>query len=112
MLKNESVDIVIDATGCVRMIYDESIDAIAIGRLEISRASHVEPTGEGHWTADLCPVGGPMLGPYHNRSDALRAEVAWLRQHWLIAGPTESTNVFQNQNIIRMQVDPSTTKEE
>jgi len=83
MLTKDPIDIVIDASGIVRMIYDESIDANAIGRVEIHRGSHVEPTSEGQWTADLSPVGGPTLGPYPLRSDALGAEVAWLSRHWL-----------------------------
>jgi hypothetical protein len=78
------MDVVIEANGNVRMIYDESIDAHAIGKPRISRGSHVEPTADGQWTADLSPVGGPCLGPFNQRSDALSAEIVWLRQHWLI----------------------------
>jgi hypothetical protein len=83
MRSDDPVDIVIDKGGTVRMIYGESIDACAIGRVEIHRGSHVEPTSEGQWTADLSPVGGPILGPYPLRSEALQAEVAWLSRHWL-----------------------------
>ncbi len=63
-------------------IYDESLDLHALGRPEISRASHVEPTADGQWTADLSPVAGPLLGPFATRSQALTAEVAWLDE-WL-----------------------------
>ena len=59
-------------------IYDESLDMHTLGRPEISRASHVEPTADGQWTADLSPVHGPLLGPFPTRSQALAAEVAWL----------------------------------
>jgi hypothetical protein len=69
--------------GTVRAIYDESIDLGALGRPTIARASHVEPTPGGHWTADLTPVGGPVLGPYDRRSEALEAERGWLERHWL-----------------------------
>lgn len=31
--------------------------------------------------ADLSPVGGPLLGPYQRRSEALAAEVQWLAEH-------------------------------
>ena len=41
-------------------------------------ASHVEPVGEGQWQADLSPVGGPLLGPYDTRTEAIQAEVDWL----------------------------------
>jgi hypothetical protein len=30
-------------------------------------------------------VGGPILGPFQKRSEALTAELAWLQQHWLTA---------------------------
>ena len=41
------------------------------------------PTRDGRWHADLRPVGGPVLGPFDRRSEALAAEVAWLEEHWL-----------------------------
>ena len=31
----------------------------------------------------LTPVNGPRLGPYHMRSKAISAEIAWLREFWL-----------------------------
>jgi len=69
--------------GQIQAIYGESIDLRALGSLAISRASHVEPDATGNWLADLSPVGGPMLGPYELRSDALAAELRWLEEHWL-----------------------------
>jgi len=48
------------------------------------RGSHVEPDSAGHWTADLSPVGDPILGPFATRSEALAAEIAWLRDHWFV----------------------------
>ena len=69
--------------GTVRAIYDESVDLAALGRPTIARASHVEPTHDGRWTADLTPVGGPVLGPFDQRSEALEAEREWLGRHWL-----------------------------
>ncbi|TWU51149.1 hypothetical protein [Rubripirellula reticaptiva] len=77
------MDIVINTFGDVRMIYHEGIDPHAIGRPTIRRGSHVEPTADGYWTADLSPVDGPVLGPFKTRSSALAAEVAWLGKHWL-----------------------------
>ncbi len=72
----------IDIQGVVRCIYAESIDLAAIGSVDIKRASHVEPTTDGQWTADLSPVAGPILGPFAARSDALAAELNWLRSNW------------------------------
>jgi len=53
------------------------------GEARTARASHVEPTSDNRWTADLSPVGGPVLGPFDERSEALKAEVAWLNQYVL-----------------------------
>ena len=69
--------------GTVRAIYDELIDLTVLGRPTITRASHVEPDEQGRWLADLKPVGGPVLGPFDRRSEALEAEHDWLERHWL-----------------------------
>jgi hypothetical protein len=69
--------------GTVRAIYDEAIDLGVLGRPTITRASHVEPDEQGRWLADLTPVGGPVLGPFDRRSEALDAERDWLERHWL-----------------------------
>jgi hypothetical protein len=76
------MEIVISPAGNVRCIYDEAIDIHALGKIEIQRASHVEPDQQGQWTADLSPVSGPTLGPFVHRSEALAAEIQWLREHW------------------------------
>jgi len=59
--------------GTIRCVYAENIDLASIGHVSISRGSHVEPDQEGCWYADLAPVGGPRLGPFSRRSDALNA---------------------------------------
>lgn len=80
------MQLIIDPLGTVRCLYDERIDLTALGSLSISRASHVEPTADGQWTADLGPVGGPALGPFARRAAALAAETAWLEANWLLPG--------------------------
>ncbi len=55
------------------------------GSMNIQRGSHVEPTADGQWTADLSPVAGPVLGPFTLRTAALAAERQWLEEHWLIS---------------------------
>jgi hypothetical protein len=77
------MDLIISPTGSVRCIYGEAIRLASLGKLEIERASHVEPTASGEWTADLSPVSGPKLGPFPNRTAALRAEQDWLATNWL-----------------------------
>ena len=81
------MQLVIDPAGGVRCVYDETLPLADFGRLTISRGSHVEPNADGLWTADLSPVGGPLLGPFATRSTALAAERDWLEQHWLSHGP-------------------------
>ncbi len=75
--------LVVDSCGQVRCVYAEGIDLHALGDLCIARASHVEPDAAGNWWADLTPVGGPKLGPFDRRSQALGAEHDWLEAHWL-----------------------------
>ena len=76
--------LVVDSRGSVHCLYDETIDLRGLGQASIRRASHVEPNDAGQWRADLSPVGGPILGPYPLRSQALEAETAWLESHWLL----------------------------
>jgi hypothetical protein len=77
------MQLLIGPDGTISCIYDESIDLSTLGKLSISRGSHVEPTESGQWQADLSPVSGPLLGPFDTRSQALAAEHAWLEHHWL-----------------------------
>jgi hypothetical protein len=77
------MQLVIGKDGRVRGIYGEEIDLAVFGTAKIDRASHVEPDAQGRWMADLSPVGGPTLGPFDRRSEALEAEVSWLEENWL-----------------------------
>ena len=77
------MNIVIAADGTARCVYGEALDLRALGHMELRRASFVEPDVQGRWHADLSPVGGPVLGPFKQRSAALAAEACWLDEHWL-----------------------------
>ena len=77
------MQIVITSDGSVRCIYSDLLDLHTLGRLQIRRGSHVEPTPEGYWQVDLSPVKGPRLGPYRKRQEALDAEIQWLEESWL-----------------------------
>ena len=79
--------LVIGADGVSRCLYGEDIDLGELGRLTISRASHVEPDEAGSWWADLSPIGGPRLGPFPRRSEALTAEKEWLEKHVISRRP-------------------------
>ena len=74
------MELVVGCDGGVKCIYDEALDLRELGKLQITRASHVEPDAEGYWWADMAPSGGPMLGPYSSRTEALQAEREWLAE--------------------------------
>ena len=75
------MQIIISPGGVMRMLYSEFFDIITFGKASISRASHVEPDHRGLWYADLSPVQGPRLGPFHKRSEALTAESDWINHN-------------------------------
>ena len=81
------MDLLIEPSGTVRCVFGEEIDLGELGQLSIRRGSHVEPTPDGRWTADLAPVDGPLLGPFPTRTAALEAEVTWLQENWLLPSP-------------------------
>jgi len=82
----------VDPGGLVTCVYGEAIDLAALGSLTIRRASHVEPDDQGHWWADLAPVGAARLGPFGWRSEALRAAAAWLDEHLARVRPAPRTS--------------------
>ena len=90
------MDLIIEPGGTARCVYGEAIDLGCLGDLTIRRGSYVEPDDYGQWWAYLSPVGGPLLGPFMFRSEALRAERDWLERHWLYpdghSPPAESSS--------------------
>ena len=74
------MELVVDAGGDIRCVYGEELDLRELGKLQITRASHVEPDRDGFWWADMGPVDGPVLGPFAERSAALSAERAWVTE--------------------------------
>jgi hypothetical protein len=78
------MQLVIHTDGRIRCLYDERLSLTSLGTIQIRRGSHVEPDAAGRWQADLAPVGGPRLGPFTLRSQALEAERRWLEEHWLL----------------------------
>ena len=98
------MDIIITANGNLRFIHNDEVSILMDnGHTTITRASHVEPasgycklhgecmavecTAHGceplgtarQWAADMAPSGGPVLGPFESRTEALAAEVKWLQ---------------------------------
>ena len=78
MNEPSTMDLFVDSAGDIRCIYGEELDLRELGKLQITRASHVEPDRDGFWWADMGPVDGPVLGPFKSRTEALGAERGWL----------------------------------
>lgn len=98
---SHSLKIVIPRGDTPRALYSEEAQALLapLGEVQIRRASHVEPTDglstkaiawllayraalpPNMWWADLTPVDGPILGPFHTRATALTEEIVWLDMH-------------------------------
>lgn len=74
----------ISPSGNITFIYsDELRGLLSLGSPTIKRVSHVEPypyLNTTAWYADLELIGGPKLGPFAYRRDALLAERVWLEQ--------------------------------
>ena len=89
MATSSHVDIIIE-DGQVLALYEDlestlgsDVDRLgSVGALTTRRASHVEPTDGGGWTADMTPVGGPVLGPVPLRRDALALERNYMAEHF------------------------------
>ena len=69
--------------GTLKFIWDDALSPLLkLGESVIERASYVEPEGT-EWYADLQPAGGPKLGPFLLRQQALTAEIDWLTRNQL-----------------------------
>ena len=84
-LKNMSnLQMTVPLVGPVQAIAPNDFSFLeSIGQCTARRASHVEPVpvrSELRWQADLGPVGGPVLGPFASRAEAMEAEILWLGQ--------------------------------
>lgn len=64
---------------CV-FIYEDEHPLLTLGRPSTRRASHVEPTEDCRWQADMGPVGGPVLDEAETKKEALHLEVRWLER--------------------------------
>ena len=74
----------ITPTGTIQAVYSEALDLDALGHQSITpHISQVDPDEHGQWWADLGPVDGPVLGPFARKSEAVRAEVAWIEENVL-----------------------------
>ena len=74
------MQLIIKPDGTIHSVYSDDFDYKMLGETNIRRASHVEPDEQGRWFVDLSPVGGPKLGPFNRRKDALDAEIVHLER--------------------------------
>ena len=72
----------VDEKGGLQFIYQEEINMEELGTSSIRRASDVEPTEHSQWFANLARSGGPALGPFKNRSEAIEAELIWIQDQF------------------------------
>lgn len=78
------IRLTIDSEGNGKAIYsDDLADYFAATGAKITRASSVEPGPDGKWVVDLTVSGGPVVGGFKLREDALRFEVDWLEKNYL-----------------------------
>ena len=103
--------VAIDARGVMRFVDHGSFRGLAgFEGAVLRRASHVEPANgfkrvlfrvvrcvagdqgpvarwsrrwRGNWRVDLGPSGGPVLGPFADRKQAIDREIQWLSEHAL-----------------------------
>lgn len=76
MLEQE-FEIGVSDKGALIFIYSDELSFLKkLGDFKVKRASHVEPTEDGRWAADM--LDGTVLGPFDLRKDALDAEVNYL----------------------------------
>lgn len=83
MPRSRPVSLIFGPGGEVSHVHDEAAPGLysPLGPVTaIRRASRVEPTTDmpPKWTADMAYSGGPVLGPFDTRTQALAAEAAWL----------------------------------
>lgn len=93
-LKSKTVEIIIGPGGSARHLTTRAANRLACnigpvcGRIRASRVETaadlgIETSSPHQFFAELAPVGGPCLGPFDEREDAVAAEQDWLCQHGL-----------------------------
>ncbi len=60
------MELYISTDGTCQSVYNETVDLRLLGPMEIRRASHVEPTPDGQWTADMRPLAVQYLAIFYS----------------------------------------------
>lgn len=78
-MSEQEYEIGVNDHGALTFIYSDELSFLkSLGNFKVKRASHVEPTEDGRWTAEM--LDGPTLGPFELRGEALSAEVEFLKK--------------------------------
>lgn len=68
-------------TAIVGSLKEETpIDLETIGRCTVKRQG-VLIEANGEWLADMFLCGGPVLGPFGSRAEAINGEIEWLQNN-------------------------------
>lgn len=95
-MSQQPITIKITQEGALVYVYQDDHPLASLaqdGRATTARASHVEPTPDGRWQADMAPVGGPLLPPTSARAESLALELTWIRENLLSPGPDQGPAV-------------------
>lgn len=102
--------------GTLEFLYGDDLSPLmSLGNTTIQRASTVDPrqeNGQVNWYADLALSGGPELGPFPTREEAIVAETTWLNQNFLGRNRNPSTNrasvsaEHRHRNLIKLLRQP------
>ncbi len=69
--------------GRIQYIYNEDLNINNIGKVDIKRASRVEPDKDGKWYVDLSLIGGKKINGFNKRSEAIKYEIDWIEKNIL-----------------------------
>lgn len=72
-----------NANGEAVFIYEDGHPCLDLGRVQTKRASHVEPTENGLWCADMSPIDGPLLEETRSRKQSVSREHQWISENRL-----------------------------
>jgi hypothetical protein len=90
--------IVIRSNGTAEWVHADELNFLkAASPTSTRRVSDVEPEGDS-WTADMNRVGGPLLGPFPTREEALRAERLWLDAEYFKCRGGDAEQVYRKEN--------------
>jgi hypothetical protein len=75
--------IAISQEGVATFVWSDDLAKLKTeGECKIERVSNVEPNEQSEWMADMMLIGGPILGPFETRQEAIDAELRYIRERF------------------------------